>query len=102
MKPRTTTSDVTALPEQSQLEVCNIENEIGILHRQSVRQWNVFFSHKMSNATNVGIPMQFQASSLHAFIVVGLRDPDTANQQNFVPAAEQRFPRGLLQPERGM
>ena len=46
--------------------------------------------------------MQFQASSLHAFILVGLRDPDTANQQNFVPAAEQRFPRGLLQPERGM
>ena len=35
MKPRTTTSaDVTAPPEQSQLEVCNIEDEIGILHRQ--------------------------------------------------------------------
>ena len=34
MKPRTTTSDVTAPPEQSQLEVCNIEDEIGILHCQ--------------------------------------------------------------------
>ena len=54
------------------------------------------------DGANVGIPMPFQASSLHAFIVVGLRDPDIANQPNFAPAAEQRFPRGLLQPERGM
>ena len=67
MKPRTTTSDVTAPPEQSQLEVCNIEDEIGILHRQSVRQWNVFFSHKMFNARNVGMEISGeQPARLHS------------------------------------
>ena len=113
MKPRTTTSDVTAPPEQSQLEVCNIEDKIGILHRQLDSGMCSTIS-TLPNGEDATIKngqceekeeemleWEFQASSLHAFILVGLRDPDTANQQNFAPAAEQRFPRGLLQPERG-
>ena len=108
MKPRTTTSDVTALPEQSQLEVCNIEDEIGILRRQSVRHMKCVLPIQMEEFLHKNVQCEkkeqmlewkFQASSLHAFIVVGLRDPDIANQPNFAPAAEQRFPRGLLQPE---
>ena len=49
------------------------------------------------------LKLEFQASSLHAFILVGIRDLDNATPpQDLATATAQKFPQGLLQPDQGI
>ena len=103
MKPRTTTtSDVTTPPGQSQLEVSWLAKTDDI-QRLKLEFLNLRHKKVQCDARRARLKLEFQASSLHAFILVGIRDLDNVTPpQDLATATAQKFPQGLLQPDQGI